>query len=307
MVHKVIILGSGPAGLTASIYCGRARLEPICIAGSMPGGQLMFTTKVENFPGYPDGIMGQDLMENMEKHATNFGTKFIKKNATKLDLSKRPYKVFVSDEEYETDSIIIATGAFSKMLGLPNEKDLIGKGLSTCAVCDGFFFRGKDVAIVGGGDSALEEALFLSRFANKVTIIHRRDAFRASKAMQERIKRDSKIEVLWNSTISGYLGDEYLEGLKIKNVKTSEEKDHNFDGVFLAIGHIPNTDVFKDSLETDDEGYIKVNNVTKTNVLGVFVAGDVKDRHYKQAITAAGSGCQAALDCERWLEEECLC
>lgn len=303
-MRDVVILGSGPAGLTAAIYTARANLKPLVVEGYEPGGQLTTTTMVENFPGFPEGIMGPELMAAMKEQAARFGAEFVSGQATGVDLSKQPLKVTVDDNTtYETRSIIVATGASAKMLGLPNERALIGKGVSTCATCDGFFFRDKRLAVVGGGDSAMEEAMFLTKFASSVTVIHRRDTLRASKIMQDRAMANEKISFIWDTVVEDVLGDGKVTGLRLRNVKTGEESTFECDGLFVAIGHQPNTDIFKAQLELDESGYIKVHDRTRTNVPGVFVAGDVHDYMYRQAITAAGSGCMAAMDCEKWLAE----
>ncbi len=315
-IQDVIILGSGPAGLTAAIYTARANLSPLVLEGEpsstsdQPGGQLMLTTDVENFPGFPEGIMGPELMMNFRMQAERFGAEIQTVKASKVDLSSRPYGVWVGDPDapeptHRTHALIISTGAQSLMLDLPRETELIGHGLSTCATCDGFFFRDHEIAVVGGGDSALEEAHFLSRFASKVTIIHRRDELRASKIMQDRAFNNPKIEFLWDSTVVEYLGDDSLAGIKVKNVKTDEISELPVTGLFIAIGHQPNTDLFKGQLAMKDNGYLITEpGSTRTDVEGVFAGGDVQDDVYRQAITAAGSGCQAALDAERWLESQ---
>jgi len=303
-VRNVVVIGSGPSGLTASLYLSRANLEPLCIAGTLPGGQLMLTTEVDNFPGFPEGIMGPELMSNMRKQSERFGTTFVDKNATKVDFSTRPYKVYMGEEMIEAHSVVIATGSDTRWLGLESEQKLIGKGVSSCATCDGFFFKEKTIAVVGGGDSAMEEATFLTRFASKVYVIHRRDKLRASKVMQDRAFDNEKIEFIWNSQVTEVLGDDKVTGIKLKNTD-GEESELALDGLFVAIGHIPNTKIFDEIVTTDDHGYItKSGRSTATNIDGVFVAGDVYDTVYKQAITAAGMGCQAALDCERWLEAQ---
>ena len=310
-VRNVIIVGSGPAGLTAAIYAARANLAPLVIegepssTGDQPGGQLMLTTDIENFPGFPDGIMGPELMGRFREQAERFGAEFITEKATKVDLSSRPFRVWISDTVHEADAIIVSTGARSLMLGLDAESRLLGHGLSTCATCDGFFFRGHNIAVVGGGDSALEEAIFLTKFADKVTVIHRRDTLRASKIMQDRAFANPKIEFLWNHTVTDLMGDTKLEGAKVRNVLTDEESVLDVTGLFVAIGHKPNTDLFKGQLEMEDSGYLVTGlrgGATWTNVDGVFACGDVQDHTYRQAITAAGSGCEAAIDAERWLE-----
>lgn len=303
-VENVIIIGSGPAGLTAAIYASRALLKPLMIEGEEVGGQLMTTTDVENYPGFPEGIMGPELMSQTRKQAERFGTRFISKNVTKVDLSKRPFKVWVGNEEYQSKALIISTGASAKYLGLENERKLLGRGVSACATCDGAFFRDQDVIVVGGGDTAMEESIFLTRFAKKVTILHRREEFRASKIMADKAMNHPKIEVMWNTTLEDVIGDKLVEGAKIKNIKTGESSTIKAEGIFIAIGHKPNTDLFTGQLKTNEVGYIRTEgHSSKTSVEGVFAAGDVADDKYRQAITAAGTGCMAAIDCERWLEE----
>ena len=304
MAEKVIIIGSGPAGLTAAIYAARADLAPLMIEGFERGGQLMITTDVENYPGFPDGIMGPELMEQFHKQAERFGTRMISSNATAVDFSARPFKVWVGDDLYESDSIIISTGASARWLGIPGEEKLRGYGVSACATCDGFFFRDRQVMVVGGGDSAMEEALFLTKFATKVTIVHRRDEFRASKIMAKRALEHDKIDVLWNTTVEEILGDTTVTGVKLQDTQTGETREVATDGVFMAIGHDPNTAIFEGQLELDDDGYIVATHGTRTSVDGVFAGGDVVDKVYRQAVTAAGMGCQAAIDVERWLEEQ---
>jgi|TARA_B100001750_G_scaffold243780_1_gene259708 thioredoxin reductase (NADPH) len=301
VVHKVIILGSGPAGLTAALYAARANLNPLVLGGLEWGGQLMLTTEVENYPGFIDGINGPDLMENFKKQAERFGAKIINSNVTSVDFSNKPLKVFVEKEVYETQTVIIATGASAKWLGLENEQKFIGKGISSCATCDGFFFKDKEIALVGGGDSAMEEALFLTKFASKVTVVHRRDKLRASKIMQDRAFANDKIEFIWDSEIVDVLGANNVEGVKIKNIKTNETSVCKVNGLFVAIGHIPNTNFLKEQIDLDEKGYV-VCNGTATNVEGVFVAGDVHDFRYRQAVTAAGHGCEAAIDVEKYIE-----
>ncbi len=303
MTEKVIIIGSGPAGLTAAIYASRADLNPLMIEGFNRGGQLMITTDVENYPGFPDGIMGPDLMEQFRKQAERFGTRLITADVTAVDFAQRPFKVWVGQDEYEAGSVIISTGASARWLGIPGEEKLRGYGVSACATCDGFFFRDKEIAVVGGGDSAMEEALFLTKFASKVTIIHRRDEFRASKIMAQRALDHGKIEVMWDTVVEEVLGDQSVSGLKIRNKKTEDVEDIPMDGLFVAIGHDPNTGIFQGQVELDDEGYI-IADGTRTSVEGVFAGGDVVDKVYRQAVTAAGMGCAAALDAERWLEEQ---
>jgi thioredoxin reductase (NADPH) len=309
--HRVIIVGSGPAGLTAAIYTARANLAPLVLEGEpsstsdQPGGQLMLTTEVENFPGFPEGIMGPELMGRFREQAERFGTTFVTSKATAIDSSTRPFRVTSYDTEYTADSVIVAAGAQSIMLGLAAEQRLLGHGLSTCATCDGFFFRGQEIAVVGGGDSAIEEATFLTKFASKVTLIHRRDTLRASKIMQERAFANPKIEFLWNSTVTDILGDGKVSGVKVKHVQTNVESELAVTGLFIAIGHTPNTGVFKNVLDMDASGYLITRpGSTYTNVDGMFACGDVQDHTYRQAITAAGSGCMAAIDCERWLEHQ---
>jgi thioredoxin reductase (NADPH) len=301
-VREIIIIGSGPAGLTAAVYSGRADLKPLMIEGFEAGGQLMLTTDVENYPGFIDGIMGPELMERMRKQAARFGTEYITDNVTSVDFSQHPFEVKTANEVHQTRSVVIATGASAKMLGVPGEKELLGHGVSTCATCDGFFFRDQELLIVGGGDSAMEEAIFLTKFASKVTVVHRRDELRASKIMQQRAMDNPKINFLWNSVITELVGDQKLSGAKIRNVKSGEESLIEAGGAFVAIGHTPNTSLFENQLELDG-GYIKTaGDTTETSVPGVFAAGDVVDYRYRQAITAAGMGCEAAMDAERWLE-----
>ena len=309
--HRVIVIGSGPAGLTAAIYAARANLAPFVIEGEpsstsdQPGGQLMLTTDVENFPGFPEGIMGPELMMRFRDQAARFGATFLTGKATRVEFGEKPLKVHVRDEIFTADSVIISTGAQSLMLGLEAEERLIGRGLSTCATCDGFFFRGKEIAVVGGGDSAIEEASFLTKFASKVTLIHRRDSFRASKIMQDRALNNPKIEMLWNTAVTEIVGTDHLESISLKNTVTGAESSMNVAGLFIAIGHRPNTDVFKGVIDMEDSGYLITRpDSTYTNIEGVFACGDVKDHVYRQAITAAGSGCMAAIDTERWLEQQ---
>jgi len=300
--HTVVILGSGPAGLTAAIYMARADLGPVVVEGADAGGQLMITTDVENYPGFEEAITGPALMDVMKKQAARFGTTFVAGNATAVDVTKRPFTVESADGTLEAQALIIATGAQAKWLGLENEQRLRGHGVSACATCDGFFFRGKVVHMVGGGDSAMEEATFLTKFASKVYILHRRDELRASKYMQQRALDNPKIEVLWSTVVTDVLGDDQVTGLRLKDVKTGEEREVEADGLFLAVGHKPNTDLFQGQIELDEVGYIKLAGPgTATSVEGVFAAGDVADHTYRQAVTAAGMGCQAALDAERWL------
>ena len=303
-MNNVVIIGSGCAGLTAAIYTARANLKPLVLDGHEPGGQLSLTTHVENFPGFPDGIMGPELIENMRKQAQKFGAEFKAGAVTEVDLTRRPFKVTAGKEAYETRSVIVAAGASARLLGLPGEKELIGRGLSTCATCDGYFFRGKPLAIVGGGDSAMEEANFLSRYASRVYLIHRRDEFRASKIMIDRAKANAKIEFVTPYVVEEILAPEkVVTGVRLRNVKTSEKREIELHGVFVAIGHDPNSTAFRGKLDLDENGYIIPRHGSLTNVPGVFVAGDVQDHRYRQAVTAAGSGCMAALDAEKFLEE----
>jgi len=305
MTEKVLIIGSGPAGLTAAIYAARADLGPFMIEGMERGGQLMITTDVENYPGFPDGVMGPDLMEQMRKQAERFGTRIVSSDVTEVDFSQRPFTVSVGQDTYSAESIIISTGASARWLGVEGEERLRGFGVSACATCDGFFFRDKELLIVGGGDTAMEEALFLTKFASKVTVIHRRDEFRASPIMVARLLEHPKIEVLWDSVVVEIVGDTLVEGAKIRNVKTDEVTDIEADGVFVAIGHTPNTKVFEGEIDLDEDGYVLTEpGTTVTSVEGVFAAGDVTDKVYRQAVTAAGLGCQAALDAQRWLHEQ---
>jgi thioredoxin reductase (NADPH) len=302
-VEKVIIIGSGPAGYTSAIYTARALLNPLMFEGEEAGGQLMITSEVENFPGFEKGITGPELMEEMRKQAERFGTRFVRRNVTKVDFSSRPFKVWNGNELHLTRSVIICTGASAKYLGLPSEKAFYNKGVSACATCDGAFFRNMEVAVVGGGDTAMEEANFLTRFASKVHIIHRRDSFRASKVMAERTLANPKISVIWDSAVEEILGDKFVTGLSVKNLKSGDTTHLPVQGLFIAIGHKPNTELFQGQLELEETGYIKTKSHSSyTSIDGVFAAGDVQDHVYRQAITAAGSGCMAAIDCERWLE-----
>lgn len=304
-VENVIIIGSGPAGLTAAIYASRALLNPFMIEGEEVGGQLMTTTEVENFPGFHHGIMGPELMAEMKKQAERFGTRFLSRNVTKVDTTSRPFKVWVGNDMYQARALIISTGASAKYLGLPSERKLLGRGVSACATCDGAFFKNQEVVIVGGGDTAMEEATFLTRFASHVNIIHRRDSFRASKIMVDKAMSNPKISVTWDSTIDEIKGEKSVESILVRNLKTNEVTEKKVQGVFIAIGHKPNTDLFKGALEMNEVGYLTTKPYsTYTSVEGIFAAGDVADHVYRQAITAAGTGCMAAIDCERWLEQQ---
>lgn len=304
-MHNVVIIGSGPAGLTAAIYTARANLAPLMIEGSQAGGQLTLTTDVENFPGFPQGIMGPQLIQDMRTQAERFGTTFQTADVTKVDLSQRPFVVTINDEEtVRARSLIISTGASANLLGLDSESRLLGHGVSTCATCDGFFFRGQPIVVIGGGDSAMEEATFLTKFASHVTIVHRRDKLRASKIMQDKAMKNDKISFRWNSMVDEVLGDDVVTGLRLRDVVTQDTATLDCKGVFVAIGHTPNTQLFMEQVDTDANGYIQTSHGTATNVPGVFAAGDVQDPHYRQAITAAGTGCMAAMDAERFLEAE---
>ncbi|MFI5338374.1 MAG: thioredoxin-disulfide reductase [Candidatus Methylomirabilales bacterium] len=303
-MHQIIILGSGPAGLTAALYAARAHLKPLVVDGHEAGGQLTLTTMVENFPGFPDGLMGPDLIASMRKQAERFGASFRGGSAAAAELSRRPFRITIDGAEEECQALIIATGASAKLLGLESERKLMGHGVSTCATCDGFFFQDQEIIVVGGGDSAMEEAIFLTKFAQRVTVVHRRDTLRASKIMQEKASKNPKIDFTWDS-----IPDEILDvnqgkvtGVRIRNLRTSAVTERPVDGIFIAIGHTPNTQIFRDFMEMDELGYITTHDGTKTSVPGVFAAGDVQDRMYRQAITAAGSGCMAAMDAERFLE-----
>jgi len=303
IMYDVIVIGSGPAGLTAAIYASRAKLKTLVIAGAAWGGQLMLTSEVENFPGFKEGILGSDLMDNMWKQAERFGAQMIFEEATAVDFSTKPFKVRVRDSLYEGRSVIIATGASPKWLGLEGEQRLRGRGVSICAVCDAAFFEDKRTVVVGGGDTALEEALALSRFAREVKVIHRRDKLRASKVLQERALNEPKISFVWNSTVVDVFGKDKVEGVRLRRVDSGEESELECDAVFIAIGHNPNTDIFRGQIDLDGNGFVVAKGDTETSVEGVFVAGEAKDPRYKQAITAAGEGCKAALDVERYLEE----
>lgn len=303
-LYDVSIIGSGPSGYTAAIYAARANLSVLMFQGYKVGGQLMDTTEVENYPGFTEGILGPDMMEIFEAQARRFGPEMLAEDVTAIDLSKRPFTLTSDSGTYQSRAVIIATGASAQWLGLPSEERLKGRGVSACATCDGFFFKGKDVAVIGGGDTAMEEATFLTRYANHVTIIHRRDSLRASKIMQDRAFHNPKISFLWDSEVIEALGEETLTGLRLRNRKTGVESTQPFQGLFLAIGHKPNTELFQGVIEQDQNGYITPVEFTMTNIPGVFAAGDVTDHRYRQAITAAGDGCRAAIDAERWLEAQ---
>ena len=306
MVHDITVIGSGPAGLTSALYCGRALLKTLVIAGAVPGGQLMLTTEVENFPGFEEPILGPDLIQHMRKQAERFGAEFLQEEATGVDFKTRPFKINTAGKTYESNAVIIATGSSAKWLGLDSETRLRGKGVSSCATCDGFFFRGKDTVTVGGGDVALEDTIFLTKFVNHATIIHRRDALRASKILQDRAFKNPKISFVWDSVVEEVLGQQKVESVRIKNVKTGKQDVLKCDGVFVAIGHQPNTAIFQGQIELDQKGYVVTRQGTSTSVEGVFAAGDVRDFHYRQAVTAAGDGCRAAMDAEDYLEEKAL-
>jgi len=304
-MRNVVIIGSGPAGLTAAIYSARANLSPLLIEGREPGGQLTLTTLVENFPGFPEGVLGPDLMDSMRKQAQHFGTEVVNGFVHKVDFSKRPFTVSYGDHEVQAKTVIISTGSSAKLIGLESERTLMGHGVSTCATCDGFFFRGKKIAVVGGGDSAMEESTFLTKFATEVNLIHRRDTLRASKIMQDRAMANPKIKFHWNTAVEEVLGTHGggVTGLRLVNVQTREKSQLDVDGLFIAIGHNPNTEIFRGQVELDDLGYVRTQaNSTRTNVPGVFACGDVQDPIFRQAITAAGTGCMAAIEAERWLE-----
>ncbi len=308
--HKLIIIGSGPAGFTAALYAGRANLNPVIFEGMQPGGQLTITTEVDNYPGFAKGIMGPELMEIMREQALRFGAKSVYKQITKVDFSSRPFKLWADSEEFTADAVIVSTGASAKLLGLPSEKNYMGYGVSACATCDGFFFKNQEVIVVGGGDTAIEEATFLTKFASKVTIVHRRDALRASKIMQDKAFKNPKITFVWDSVVEEILGKseqnkKSVTAVRLKNLKTGMSTEMKTDGVFMGIGHRPNTSLFVGQLDMDATGYLIVKDrSTRTNVPGVFAAGDVADSVYRQAVTAAGSGCAAAIDAERWLESQ---
>jgi thioredoxin reductase (NADPH) len=302
-MRNVIIIGSGPAGLTAAVYAARANLKPLLIEGSEPGGQLTLTTMVENFPGFPEGIMGPQLMEDMKKQAERFGTEFLTGYVDRVDLGESPFKVHVDKQEFEAKTVIISTGSQAKLLGLDNERRLMGHGVSTCATCDGFFFRDKKIAVVGGGDSAMEESTFLTKFATNVRLIHRRDEFRASPIMSDRALANEKITVHYSTVVEDVLGENEVVGIRLRDVKEDKTEEFELDGVFIAIGHNPNTDILKGQVDLDEKGYVKTTpGSTGTNIPGVFACGDVQDPVFKQAITAAGTGCMAALEAEKYLE-----
>jgi thioredoxin reductase (NADPH) len=303
--EDLIIIGSGPAGHTAALYASRANLDPLMFEGSVSGGQLMITTDVENYPGFPDGILGPELMEKFRKQSERFGTRMRAVDVTSVDFSSRPFRVSVSGDEFEAKAVIISTGATAKWLGIPGEVSLTGKGVSACATCDGFFFKDQELVVVGGGDTAMEEALFLTKFASKVTVVHRRDEFRASKIMADRVLSHDKIDVVWNTVVTEIHGDSSVTGVTLEDVNSGETRQFPADGLFVAIGHKPNTEIFADHLECDENGYIIVEpGTTRTSVEGVFAAGDVADHVYRQAVTAAGTGCMAAIDAERWLANQ---
>ena len=299
--RTVVIIGSGPAGLTAAIYAARANLEPLVIAGNVPMGQLMITSDVENYPGFPEGIQGPELMQKFRDQAARFGATILDRDATRVDFSSRPFGIWVGTDEYRADAVIVATGASALWLGLSSEEEFRGRGVSACATCDGFFFRGREVAVVGGGDTALEEATFLTRFADKVTMLVRRDEFRGSKIMQDRASRDPKIEILFNKEVTEVRGEMTVSALQVRDTATGEESELAVQGMFVAIGYKPNTDLFDGHLDIGEGGYLEVVGETGSKVEGVFIAGDVHDHHYRQAVTAAGDGCKAAIDAERWL------
>ena len=308
-IHKTIIIGSGPAGLTAAIYAGRANLKPIVFEGNQPGGQLTITTDVENFPGFPDGVMGPDMMDLFRNQAKKFGAECHFKHVTKVDLTSKPYRVFVGEEMFLSDTVIISTGASARMLGLEEEEQLMGYGISTCATCDGYFFKEKNIVVVGGGDSAMEEASFLTKFAKKVTIIHRREVFKASKIMLDRVRNNPLIDIIVNKSIESINGNQQdgISNIVLKDTVSGENSTFECEGVFYGIGHTPNTDLFKGMIDLNDNGYITTQSDSSlTNIPGVFACGDVQDDHYRQAITAAGSGCMAAIDAEKYLEENII-
>ncbi len=302
-MHDVVILGSGPAGLTAAIYCARSGLKPVVIEGLGAGGQLMNTTDVENYPGFPDGIQGPEMMELFKKQAEKFGSSFIPGDATRIDLTAKPFRIWTDEQELSSRTVIVATGASPRTLGVEGEEKYAGHGVSYCATCDGFFFRGQEIVVVGGGDTAMEEALFLTRFGSRVTVVHRRKELRASKIMAERALNHEKIEFAWDSVVDEVLGDDgKVTAVRLKNVETGETSERPCGGFFVAIGHVPNTQLFTERLAMDDQGYLKLQDGSRSDIEGVFIAGDVHDHTYRQAVTAAGAGCRAAIDCERWLE-----
>ena len=301
-MERVVIIGSGPAGLTAAVYAARANLQPLVLAGGLYGGQLMLTTEVENYPGFPEGIMGPDLMIRFREQAERFGARIENVDVTSVDLTKKPLVVRTTDAEYQAKTVIVATGASARWLGIPGEERLRGRGVSTCATCDGAFFRDKQIVVVGGGDSAMEEALFLTRFGRRVTVIHRRDGLRASKIMADRARSHEKIDFIWNTVVEEAVGETHLKALRLHNIVDGSRYEFESDALFIAIGHTPNTEIFKDQLDLDEAGYIESPDGVTTNIEGVFVAGDVNDIRYKQAITAAGAGCRAAMDAEKYLE-----
>jgi len=304
-MRNMVIIGSGPAGLTAAVYAARANLQPLLIEGKEPGGQLTLTTLVENFPGFPEGVMGPDLMDSMRKQAQRFGADVVNGYVHEVKLTKQPFRIYYADQEVQAKTVVISTGSSAKLIGIDTEIQLMGHGVSTCATCDGFFYRGKKIAVVGGGDSAMEEATFLTKFATNVSIIHRRDTLRASKIMQDRAMKNPKIHFIYNTVVEEVLGDKEtgVTGLRLQNVKTRDESELKVDGLFIAIGHNPNTDIFKGQIDLDEQGYVKTQpDSTRTNIPGVFACGDVQDPVFRQAITAAGSGCMAAMEAERWLE-----
>ncbi len=302
-MRNVVIIGSGPAGLTAAIYAARANLEPLLIEGSEPGGQLTLTTMVENYPGFPDGIMGPQLMEDTKKQAERFGTEILSGYVDRVELGEKPFKVFVDKQEFQAKTIIISTGSSAKLIGLENERRLMGHGVSTCATCDGFFFRDKKIAVIGGGDSAMEESTFLTKFASDVALIHRRDEFRASRIMQDRALQNDKIRVMYSTVIEDVLGEEAVTGIRVRDVKEDKSLEMELDGLFIAIGHNPNTDIFKGQIDLGEKGYVKTQpDSTRTNLPGVFACGDVQDPIFKQAVTAAGTGCMAAMEAEKYIE-----
>ncbi len=302
MVEKLVILGSGPAGLSAAIYASREGFEPLVLGGFAPGGQLILTTKVENYPGFPDGVDGPVLIEQMMKQAKRFGTRFAYENVTEVDFSRKPFRIKTAEKEYEAECVIVATGANAKWLGIESEKKFVGRGVSVCGTCDAAFFKGKDVIVVGGGDTAMEDSTFITRFANSVTIVHRKDSFRASKPMQDRVFANPKIKVIWNTTVEEITGDKSVTGVKLRNLLTKQLTDMKIDGVFIAIGYAPNTEIFKGKLNLDQMGYIIPKDEVYTGIDGVFVAGDVADHFYRQAATAAGSGVKAALVAREYLQ-----